>query len=176
MAVRIPVGVAKRRGRVADIAALQRRFSRLNQTLDERSRRLVLASEARALGRGGIEAVHRASGAARTTIARGIQELAGSSPRNAWRVRRYGGGRKKLVEMDPTLLPDLMTVVGPGVARGLQTKSVRTLARELASRGHRVSYPVVSELLKEAGLNRPRVPKTTLKRGGSPSRKRPRRR
>ncbi|MDE1836896.1 MAG: methyltransferase domain-containing protein [Euryarchaeota archaeon] len=167
----------KRTGRRAvDVATLGKMFSHISVSLDERSRRLVLASEARALGRGGIEQVHKASGAARSTISRGIREIEGALPRDAWRVRRYGGGRKKLVEKDPTLLADLVTALGPGVARGSQTKSVRALARELASRGHQVSYPVVAEILKEAGLNRGRAAGTGLPKAGPPSKGRTRRR
>lgn len=139
---------------------LRRRFSRLSQALDERSRRLVLAAEARALGRGGLATVHRATGVARSTLSRGLRELEGEVPRDAWRVRLYGGGRKRLVQKDPTLLPDLIAALGPRPVRGASRlrsrggKSVRQLAEELTARGHAASYPVIAELLKEAGLNR----------------------
>ena len=39
--------------------------------LDERTRRLVAASEARALGHGGVRAVQRACGMSRVTITKG---------------------------------------------------------------------------------------------------------
>lgn len=151
-----------RSNRHANEEPLRRKFARLTETLDERSRRLVVAAEARALGHGGIAKVQRASGVARSTISRGIRELEGASPRDAWRTRRYGGGRKRLVERDPTLLPDLVSAVGPRRTSGHPRsrpsahKSVRALASELEMRGHRVSYPVVAKLLKEIGLNRPR--------------------
>jgi hypothetical protein len=153
-----------------DVEVLRRRLSHLNVALDERSRRLALAAEARALGFGGVERVHRATGMARSTVARGIRELEGAAPADAWRVRRYGGGRKGLVEQDPTLLPDLMMLFSPGITQGVvarrgeSPRSVRSLARGLALRGHRISYPVVAKLLREAGLNRPRQPRGRLPR------------
>jgi hypothetical protein len=125
--------------------------------LDERSRRLVFAAEAQALGRGGIAKVHQATGAARSTIARGVTEL--DAPADPSRIRRPGGGRKRLVDTDPSLLPDLEALVDPE-ARGdpmsplrWTSKSVRTLAAELGAQGHTVSYPVVAELLAESGYS-----------------------
>jgi len=88
-----------------------------NPALDERSRRLVFAAEARALGRGGIAKVHRATGIARSTIWRGIAELHAPGPKESTRIRRPGGGRKRLIETDPTLLGDLEALVDPE-ARG----------------------------------------------------------
>ncbi len=98
--------------------------------------------------------VHRATGMARSTIARGIIEL-GTLPGETSRIRREGGGRKRIDGKDTTLLSDLEALVEPG-ARGdpesplrWTCKSVRVLARELGTRGHVVSYPVVAKLLAE---------------------------
>ena len=44
--------------------------------LNERQRRLVLAAEARALGRGGVARVARAAGVSRPTVHLGLRELA----------------------------------------------------------------------------------------------------
>ena len=137
-----------------DVKSLNQKLSSLATALDERSRRLVFAAEAQSIGRGGIEAVHRATGMARSTIARGIMELA-AHPGETSRVRREGGGRKRIDGKDATLLSDLETLVEPG-ARGdpesplrWTCKSVRVLARELGADGHVVSYPVVAKLLAE---------------------------
>jgi len=139
--------------------ALKRKLSALGAALDERSRRLVFAAEARALGRGGIAKVHRATGIARSTIWRGIAELHAPGPKEFTRIRRPGGGRKRLIETDPTLLADLEALVDPE-ARGdpmsplrWTSKGVRTLAEELQRQGHTASYPVVAELVAEAGYS-----------------------
>ena len=134
-----------------DIEAIQARFSELSAHLDERGRRLLAASEARAAGYGGIAAVSRATGLAASTIGRGLKDLVDRLPPG--RVRKPGGGGKTAVERDPGLLPDLLSLVEPG-ARGdpmsplrWTCKSLRRLAAELTARGHPVSRTVVGELL-----------------------------
>jgi hypothetical protein len=87
--------------------------------LDERSRRRFAAAQAKAAGRGGVTAVARITGMARSTIIRGLAELAVGFGDEAAakllpsRVRRPGGGRKKLTQSDPTLLSDLRNLVEP---------------------------------------------------------------
>src|SRR4051794_32014204 len=94
--------------------AISARYTRLAATLDERSRRAVAASEALALGRGGIAAVSRATGLSRKAIRLGIAELRGEVPAaGPGRVRRPGGGRKKTVARDPTVVADLERLVEP---------------------------------------------------------------
>ena len=58
---------------------LGEKFATLIPTLNERSRRVYAATEARAWGYGGIEAVSEVSGLARSTIARGLKELQGKA-------------------------------------------------------------------------------------------------
>ncbi len=145
---------------VIDEGAIQTRYGALAPALDERARRLLLGAEAVAAGRGGQAAVARATGASGATIRRGMSELVeppGSIARG--RVRRPGGGRKRTVELDPTLRRDLEALIDP-VTRGdpesplrWTTKSVRRLAAELEREGHRVSYRIVGELLHELGYS-----------------------
>ena len=145
---------------VIDEAAIRTRYGALSTALDERARRLLLGAEALAAGRGGQAAVVRATGASAATIRRGLGELgepAGDLGRG--RVRRPGGGRKRTVELDPTLRRDLEALIEPG-SRGdpesplrWTTKSVRRLATELERTGHRVSYRIVGELLHDLGYS-----------------------
>ncbi len=128
-------------------------------SLDERGRRLVLATEARALGWGGIELVHRATGFSRPALRRGIRELDLPAPSAPFRIRRPGGGRKRTVTKDLSLRSDLDALVAPS-SRGdpesrLQwtAKSLRALSRELRSQGHSVSTWTVAGLLVEAGYS-----------------------
>ena len=73
----------------------------------------MLGAEARWLGHGGIELVARASGVSRKTVSAGVAELeAGDDPLEG-RVRREGGGRKRLTETDPGLLEALDGLVEP---------------------------------------------------------------
>jgi hypothetical protein len=75
--------------------------------MDERSRRLWAATEARAIGWGGVSQLSEAIGMARNTIAAGLRELRrrGRRPKlHRERVRRAGGGRKRLTELQPKLV------------------------------------------------------------------------
>jgi hypothetical protein len=116
---------------------------------------LWAATEALALGRGGVTAVAAATGLRRNTIRAGIGELrAGGSVVPEQRVRAPGGGRKALAAGDPALLRDLEALVEP-VTRGdpmsplrWTCKSTRQLAAELSGRGHPVSHQTVAELLR----------------------------
>src|SRR3954451_12613455 len=136
-----------------DIEGIRARFSDLSVHLDERGRRLLAASEARAAGYGGMAAESRATGLEASTIGRGLKDLADELPPG--RVRRQGGGGKSAVKRDPGLLPALLSLVEPE-ARGnpmsplrWTCKSLRRLAAELTKRGHPVSRTVVGELLAQ---------------------------
>jgi transposase len=138
---------------------IKRRFERVSGELNERTRRLVAAREAMAIGWGGISAVSRATGLSRKAISQGIKELQEGGGGNEERIRRTGGGRKKTVNKDPSLREDLERLVDP-VTRGdpesplrWTCKSVRQLAEELVRQGHQVSHQLVSELLHERGYS-----------------------
>jgi len=142
-----------------DDESISARHEALCAVLNERDRRIYAASEAKAAGRGGIATVSRATGVARSTIGRGLKDLASAERLPAGRVRRVGGGRKALTETDPTLLSDLEALVDPD-SRGdpmsslrWTCKSLRALASQLGEFGHKISHTVVGELLKAKGFS-----------------------
>jgi hypothetical protein len=96
-------------------------------------------------------------GIAASTIGRGLREL--TEPRELDRVRRAGGGRKRNVAKDATLLSDVGALVEPTSRGDPQTpllwtcKSVRRLAQELQAQGHQVGRPLVGELLDGMGYS-----------------------
>ena len=144
--------------------AIKQRFERVAGELNERTRRLMAASEAMSLGWGGISAVSRATGLSRQAISQGIKELQEGGGVGEGRIRRIGGGRKKTVNKDLSLQEDLERLVEP-VTRGdpesplrWTCKSVRKLARELREQGHQVSHELVSQLLHKLGYRGPRQP------------------
>jgi len=156
-------------------AAIERRFALLTGVLDERTRRLVAAAEALVLGWGGATAVARATGVSRRAIREGIRELQAPQAVSAGRVRRPGGGRKRTLTADPTLLGDLERLVEP-VTRGdpesplrWTCKSVRRLAAELRQQGHVVSHRLVAEALRELGYSL-QANRKTLEGAGHPDR------
>ncbi len=141
------------------VAAVRDRFASLGKVLDERSRRLLAAAESKAWGRGGISVVSEATGVARQVIRRGLAELELPPTPPSGRVRRPGGGRKKTVDTDETLLADLEKLIEPTTRGDPESalrwtcKSLRKLAAELHRKGHHISYPVVGELLHKLGYS-----------------------
>ncbi len=136
------------------------RFEVLLPHLNERQRRLLLATEARLLGHGGVRAVAEVAGVSETTVRAGVFELEeGRAPFPEGRVRRQGGGRKSAADLDPELVPALLALVEPD-ERGdpesplrWTTKSLRHLAGELTRQGHPVSAPTAGRLLRRNGFS-----------------------
>src|ERR1700733_9075794 len=127
--------------------------------LDEKGRRLVLGAVARAAGGGGITAGAHMTGAAWQTVADGAAELESGQVVPAGRVRRPGGGRKKLADTDPGLVPALLALVEDST-RGdpcspllWTTKSAVKLSRALTAAGHRCSPQTCWRLLGEQGFS-----------------------
>ncbi len=134
--------------------AIQRRFELLAPGLDERQRRLLAASEAMVLGRGGGVAVSRATGVSRRVIRAGIRELQAPESLASGRVRRPGGGRRSAVEKDPELPAALERLIEPTTRGDPESplrwtcKSLRKLTDALREQGHTVSQRVVANLLR----------------------------
>ena len=127
--------------------------------LDERSRRLVLGAVARAAGDGGIGAVAQATGASWQTVANGAGELASGDAVAPGRIRRPGGGRKKLEERDLQLtaaLRELLEASTRGDPMSLltwTTLSVRGVAAELTAAGHPCAKNAVLRMLHAGGFS-----------------------
>jgi hypothetical protein len=141
--------------KASDIKILRKRWKAMAPLLDERSRRRWAASEARMIGRGGVSAVAEATGLARRTIYRGLEDLSDRVSAKSDRIRRPGGGRKSRIAEDPTLIADLRSLVEPvtggdPMRRQLWTSlSLRKLCEELKARGHEISYSVVGDCLRK---------------------------
>jgi hypothetical protein len=141
------------------LATLRAKHAALAPVFTERSRRLWAATEARALGHGGIAVVERATGISRSTIQRGLRELEAQSALPPARIRKPGGGRKPTTAVDQTLLRDLDALVEPTAPGDPDSplrwscKSTRTLAVALQALGHSVSHTVVAELLHQLGYS-----------------------
>jgi transposase len=144
------------------VEAIRTKYEALSDRLNEATLRLWAAVEARALGRGGVTTVAKASGLSRTTIYAGLRELEAASKKQAAgsvRIRAPGGGRKRLADKDPTLLSDLDALVEPSTRGDPQSplrwtcKSTPRLAEELRAKGHTVSQRTICDLLAQLGYS-----------------------
>jgi hypothetical protein len=133
---------------------LRRKFRAAWPHLDERTRRIMAASEAVSLGYGGVSMVSRACGLSRKTIHKGMHELEESEPM-VGRVRRPGAGRKPITQSDPELVETLEGLIDeqtrgdPGSALRWICKSTRAIAQELAEQDHPVSHVKVAQILHD---------------------------
>ena len=138
-----------------DIDDIRSRWQLAAPFLDERGRRLFAANESLALGLGGVTATARATGLARSTINRGIQDLRSAGNAIGRRVRRPGGGRKSAVAHQPDLPAALEALIESAI-RGdpcsplrWVSRSQRHLVKALRDQGFAVSQRVVANLLRE---------------------------
>ena len=128
--------------------------------LNERQARLYVAEKAIQLGRGGVSKMSEITGMSRPTIIKGMAELRGGIARQERdRIRRAGGGRKRIGEANPALLRDLESLMesstggDPMSKLKWTSKSTRRLAEELGHLGHRVSHETVCRLLYDLGYS-----------------------
>ncbi|MBD3887489.1 hypothetical protein IFO70_38715 [Phormidium tenue FACHB-886] len=128
------------------VKQIENKYQHLRPFLNERSRRLWAATEAEALGYGGILALHRATGLSQNTIHAELKELRGESTDlpTPERICQAGGGRKRVEEREPLILEALDSLVDP-TSRGepqcplrWTCKSVNQLADTLQKQGYRV--------------------------------------
>jgi len=137
------------------LAELKHKFSSVWPLLDERTRRIMAASEALDLGHGGISMVRHACGLSRKAIAKGIVEIQTGQCPPGHRIRRPGAGRKPIIVSDPALLAALDPLIEGGTRGDPESplrwicKSTRTLARQLTQAHHPISYVKVAQLLHD---------------------------
>lgn len=147
-------------GREEIVEQVRKKFERLSGVLDERGRRIWASVEAEALGYGGQSIVAKATGLSRTTVHREASAQAlGLTESHSGRIRKAGGGRKKLTAQSPELLSALESLVEP-TRRGdpesalrWTCRSTRQLAAALENQGYRIGHQTVASLLDELGYS-----------------------
>jgi hypothetical protein len=145
---------------VIDRPAIRDRYNALSPHLDEKGLRIFAAGEARVAGRGGIAAVADVTGIARSTIGRGIKELAShdaAPPEN--RIRRTGGGRKRATVTQPGLVKTLLELIETSIRGDPEidllwvSSSQRHLAESLQTKNYTITHKTVGRLLRDMGFS-----------------------
>lgn len=140
---------------------LKEKYELLLPLLNEKETRIVLAADAKSLGRGGLSKVAKLSGMSRVTLNAGLQDLTSKKENETLkaRSRRSGGGRKKAIEKDIDLAQVIEDIVNPHTMgdpmRPLQwtSKSLRKIAAAAKEKGYNVSHKLVGKLLKDLGYS-----------------------
>ena len=122
--------------------------------LNERQRRVLIASEARVYGWGGVKKLSEITGVSRQTIYTGLKNL-DSSPKDLNRVRKVGGGRAKISDKEPGIIRALEEIINSGTRGDPESslrwtcKSVRNICEELSKKGFKISHQSVANILHE---------------------------
>ena len=146
---------------------LEKKIQSFMPYLNESQTRKYLASEAIALGRGGIAQISEISGVHRNTISAGVKELRNpqkieeesAKVNNSTRIRAPGGGRKPITVSQPGILDALDRIVDPesygDPMRPLRwtTKTLRNLSDALKAEGFQIEKDKVGDLLKYLGFS-----------------------
>ena len=134
---------------------LKRKFRSAWPHLDERTRRIMAATEAVSLGYGGVSMVALACGLSRKAIGKGIREIQGGGKPLVGRIRRPGAGRKSITESDPRLVQTLEGLIDeqtrgdPESALRWICKSTRAIAQALGRQKHPVSHMKIAQILHD---------------------------
>lgn len=144
------------------IATIRNKYQALRPGMDEHVRRRWAACDALAIGWGGITAVAAATGLARPTMRAGLAAGHGGvaraeedEPSAPHRVRRGGGGRRRVTACDRPLRKDWPALVAASTRGDPQSpllwtsKRTRHLAEALVHQGHHVRHDTVARWLDE---------------------------
>ncbi|MEG1726179.1 MAG: ISAzo13 family transposase [Anaerovoracaceae bacterium] len=130
--------------------------------LDERQRRIYLATEARSLGWGGKSIISKLASVARRTIAQGEKDLlisSNSEKLSNGRIRKEGGGRKKVIDLQPEILQEIEQIVNPHTMGNPMnpliwtSKSASKITAELVAKGYQICHEVVRQCLMLLGYS-----------------------
>jgi len=141
------------------VKEIKKKFNLASPHLNERTRRIWAAIEAKALGHGGITILSSATNLSRSTIHLGLDELKSKRKIDVEKIRKPGGGRKKIIEKDKTILGDLEAILEPATRGDPESilrwtcKSTKQLANELNKKGYRVSDRKICDLLSDLGYS-----------------------
>jgi len=137
---------------------VENRIMTMLPLLDEKQKRVYLATEAKSLGRGGLKAIHELTGVSQTTIIKGKKELKeGTVEQN--RVRKSGGGRKAIAKKYSHIQEEIEKIIGnntlgsPDRILFWTTKSLRNIEKTLQEKGYAISHDTVGNLLKDMGYS-----------------------
>ncbi len=123
--------------------------------LNEQLRRVYAATEAKVIGYGGITLIHHITGINRATIAKGLDEIKHSDRIDVSRIRKAGGGRKSIEDLEPRVINALIALLDSSTCGDPQSplrwtsKSLHNLTDALKAKGYEISHMTVHRMLKE---------------------------
>ena len=139
-------------------SVVENRINTMLPLLDEKQKRVYLATEAKGLGHGGIKAIHELTGVSKTTIIKGQKELHEGTVEQG-RVRKSGGGRKSISQKYDGIKDEIEKITGNNTLGNPEkvllwtTKSLRNIEAALHENGYKISHDTIGNLLKDMGYS-----------------------
>jgi transposase len=130
---------------------VENKYKKILALLDEKQKRIAVANDVINLGLR-VTTASRLTGLTRVTIHKGIAEIK-SGKMDEGRIRRKGGGRKKVGAINPELVKQLESLIEPHTIGDPMSplrwtsKSLRQLSAALLEKGIKVSHRVVGNIL-----------------------------
>lgn len=140
-------------------SVIEKRVNTMLPHLDEKQKRVFLALEAESIGHGGVKIIHEITGVSPTTIIKGKKELQSKETVSNIRIRKSGGGRKKVTQKYKDIKVEIEKIVAdetygsPEQVLAWTTKSLRNLESILQEKGYEVSHDTTGNILKEMGYS-----------------------
>jgi Rhodopirellula transposase DDE domain len=140
---------------------IEEQMKNLYQSLSEKDQRRYAAIEAKKLGYGGVSYICRLFACDVSSVKHGLSELAVPLTSRAKRIRKAGGGRKRLIEIRPKIEEAFLEIMTPHTAGSPMDETVKwsnlsreKIGEELAAKDFAVSVTVVDQLLKKHAFRR----------------------
>ena len=128
---------------------------------NEVQRRRLAGVKALELGRGGLLRVCELTGMSHHTVIKGIQEVKDEkrNPLPLTRLRKEGGGRKKITDKNPDIKNEIQSILEENTAGDPMSdikwtnKSVRNIANEINSPKKHIGKDTVASIVKDLGFS-----------------------
>jgi len=110
-------------------------------------------------GRGGVLYVCKLTGMSHHTVIKGMREVRNTKRKPTTRLRKEGGGRKKIMAKNPEVKKDIENILEENTAGDPMSylkwtnKSTYTIAKELNSKGKNISEDTAGRIIKQLGYS-----------------------
>ena len=141
--------------REKSVGIVKKKYEYIRDRLNGKSRRIWAATEAEASGYGGLTIVREATGIDWHTIRKGINGPEEKKESDTARIRKKGGGRKRLTEKQPDILRAIENPVNPSTGGDPESpllwtcRSSYNIAEELKNQGYGICQKSVHAILTE---------------------------
>jgi len=137
------------------------------ETLNEKDRRRYAGIEAIKLGHGGQKYISSVLGCDPHTVMIGIDEITNSTDVPEERIRKPGGGRKKIIETEENIDEVFLEILKHHTAGSPMDDEIKwtnlshkKISKAFESKGRNITPYVVKQLLKKRGFVKRKMQKT----------------